>query len=179
MAENNNDNRGQRIKELVEEMKLYNNPQELEDMRKLMRKNVPLMMRGYLLAYLYVKSSSNGKTARPAREQRADRAERPERTNGNPDRSERKQPKPGLENAVSFYINVGKASKGSAHEMVDFICEKTGLSSEDILSVAYKQNYSFVYITRDKAEGVIEAVTGQTYKGRKVKMNFSKEKDEQ
>ena len=180
MAENNNDNRGQRIKELVEEMKLYNNPQELEDMRKLMRKNVPLMMRGYLLAYLYVKSSSNGKTARPAREQRADRAERSERTNGNPDRPERKQqPKPGLENAVSFYINVGKASKGSAHEMVDFICEKTGLSSEDILSVAYKQNYSFVYITKDKAEGVIEAVTGQTYKGRKVKMNFSKEKDEQ
>lgn len=179
MAENNNDNRGQRIKELVEEMKLYNNPQELEDMRKLMRKNVPLMMRGYLLAYLYVKSTNGAKTARPAWEQRAEKAERSERTNGATDRPEKKQPKPGLENAVSFYINVGKASKGSAHEMVDFICEKTGLSSEDILSVAYKQNYSFVYINKDKTEGVIEAVTGQTYKGRKVKMNFSKEKDEQ
>ncbi|MBR2282261.1 MAG: DbpA RNA binding domain-containing protein [Spirochaetales bacterium] len=176
MAENNNDIRGQKIKELVEEMKLYNNPQELEDMRKLMRKNVPLMMRGYLLAYLYVKSNATAKTARPAREQRADRPERTALT----ERPERKQqPKPGLENAVSFYINVGKASKGSAHEMVDFICEKTGLSSEDILSVAYKQNYSFVYISKDKAEGIIEAVTGQTYKGRKVKMNYSKEKDEQ
>ena len=172
MAESINDIRGQKIKELVEEMKLYNNPQELEEMRKLMRKNVPLMMRGYLLAYLYVTKNGN-KTAKPAREQRADRPERAER----PERKQ--QPKPALENAVSFYVNIGKASKGSAHEMVDFICEKTGLSSEDILSVAYKQNYSFVYIKSDKTEGVIDAVNGQTYKGRKVKMNFSKEKDEQ
>ena len=84
-----------------------------------------------------------------------------------------------MENATSFYINIGKISKGSAHDMVSFICEKSGLSPEDIVSVAYKQNYSFVYIRNDKTEGVIEAVTGQTYKGRKVKMNFSKEKEEQ
>ncbi len=173
MAESINDNRDQRIKQLVEEMKLYNNPQELEEMRKVMRRNVPLTMRGYLLAYLYVKSNDT-KAARPAREQKADRPER------GAERTEKKQqPKPGLENTVSFYINVGKASKGSAHEMVDFICEKTGLSSEDIVSVAYKQNYSFVYIKNDKTNGVIDAVAGQTYKGRKVKMNFSKEKDEQ
>ncbi len=166
MAETIKDIRGQKIKELVEEMKLYNNPQELEDMKKIMKKNVPLMMRGYLLAYLYVTRGSNT-AAKPAR---AHNAEKPER---------KAQPKPVIENATSFYINIGKISKGSAHDMVDFICEKTGLSSEDILSVAYKQNYSFVYIRNDKADGVIEAVNGQSYKGRKVKMNYSKEKDEQ
>ena len=166
MAETIKDIRGQKIRELVEEMKLYNNPQELEDMKKIMKKNVPLMMRGYLLAYLYVTRGSNG----APRQQRSHNSERPER---------KAQSKPVVENATSFYINIGKISKGSAHEMVDFICEKTGLSSEDILSVAYKQNYSFVYIRNDKAEGVIEAVNGQTYKGRKVKMNYSKEKDEQ
>ncbi len=166
MAETIKDIRGQKIRELVEEMKLYNNPQELEDMKKIMKKNVPLMMRGYLLAYLYVTRNGNG-AARPSR------AHSTEKT-------ERKAPsKQAPENATSFYINVGKLSKGSAHDLVDFICEKTGLSSEDIISVAYKQNYSFVYIRNDKTEGVIDAVNGQTYKGRKVKMNFSKEKDEQ
>ena len=55
MAETINDkDAGQKIRSLVEEMKLYNNPQELEDMKRLMKKNVPFMMRGYLLAYLYV-----------------------------------------------------------------------------------------------------------------------------
>ena len=161
MAETINDkDAGQKIKSLVEEMKLYNNPQELEDMKKLMKKNVPLMMRGYLLAYLYV--TRNGKnTAKPAHQER------------------KTQSKPALENATSFYINIGKISKGSAHDMVSFICEKSGLDPEDIVSVAYKQNYSFVYIRNDKIEGVIEAVSGQTYKGRKVKMNFSKEKEDQ
>ena len=161
MADSINDIRGQKIKELVEEMKLYNNPQELEDVKKIMKKNVPFMMRGYLLAYLYVTRGGN-RTARPAKAQ-----------------GSQQQSKPGLENATSFYINIGKASKGSAHEMVEFICEKTSLTPEDIVYVAYKQNYSFVYIKNEKKEGVIEAVTGQTYKGRKVKMNYSKEKDEQ
>ena len=163
MAESINDNiredDGQKIRELVAQMKLYNNPQELEDLKKLIKKNVPFTMRGYLLAYLYV--TRGGNTQRPAR---------PER---------KPAQKPAVENATSFYINIGKVSKGSAKDLVDFICEKTGLNSEDILSVAYKQNYSFVYISNDKKEGIIEAINGQTYKGRKVKMNYSKEKDEQ
>ena len=163
MAESIKDNiredDGQKIRELVAQMKLYNNPQELEDLKKLIKKNVPFTMRGYLLAYLYVTRSGN--TQRPAR---------PER---------KPAQKPAVENATSFYINIGKVSKGSAKDLVDFICEKTGLNSEDILSVAYKQNYSFVYISNDKKEGIIEAINGQTYKGRKVKMNYSKEKDEQ
>ena len=149
----------QKIRELVEQMKLYNNPQELEDMKKLMKKNVSFTMRGYLLAYLYITRSGN--TQRPQRQER------------------RPQQKPAVENATSFYINIGKASKSNPRELVDFICEKTGLNSEDILSVAFKQNYSFVYVSNDKKEGIIEAVNGQTFKGRKVKMNYSKEKDEQ
>ena len=70
MAESINDKEmGQKIRELVEEMKLYNNPQELEDMKKIMKKNVPLMMRGYLMAYLYV--TRNGRTqAKPAHQER-------------------------------------------------------------------------------------------------------------
>ena len=149
----------QKIRELVEQMKLYNNPQELEDMKKLMKKNVSFTMRGYLLAYLYI--TRGGNTQRPQRQER------------------RPQQKPAVENATSFYINIGKASNSNPRELVDFICEKTGLNSEDILSVAFKQNYSFVYVSNDKKEGIIEAVNGQTFKGRKVKMNYSKEKDEQ
>ena len=72
------------------------------------------------------------------------------RTQAKPAHQERKaQAKPVLENATSFYINIGKISKGSAHDMVSFICEKSGLSPEDIVSVAYKQNYSFVYIRNE------------------------------
>lgn len=181
MADSITDIRGQKIKELVEEMKLYNNPQELEDMKKLMKKNVPFAMRGYLMAYLYVtraNAQAKPKAERPDRGNRPERAERTEKAEKAVEKSDKpQQPKPALENATSFYVNVGKVSKGSARELVDFICEVSGLTSDDIVSVAYKQNYSFVYIKNDKIDGVIEKVTGQSYKGRKVKMNFSKEKE--
>ena len=73
---------------------------------------------------------------------------------------------------------MGKASKGTAKELAEFVCEKANLKADDIVTIAYKPNYSFIYIKKDAANGVIEAVNGQSYKNRKVKMNYSKEKDE-
>lgn len=144
------DIRESKIKELVKEVKLYNNPEELEELKKLIKKNVPLSMRGYLLAYLFV-SSPAGKT-RPSR--------------------------PVSENTVSLYVNVGKASRSSARELGNFISETAGIDSSEITGIAYKQNYSFVYVNKDKADTVIGKVNGAEYKGRKIKVNYSKEKDD-
>lgn len=144
------DVRETKIKELVQEVKLYNNPEELEELKKLIKKNVPLSMRGYLLAYLFA-SSPAGKT---------------------------RAPRPVSENSTALYVNVGKASRSSARELGTFITETAGLEVSDITGIAYKQNYSFVYVNKDKAEEVIQKVNGATYKGRKIKVNYSKEKDE-
>jgi len=169
MADSIADIRGQKIKELVEEMKLYNNPKELEEIRRVMRKNVPLSMRGYLMAYLYMTRyeaqghSSNQHGNRNSRKQDEKRS------------SANSTIKTPIENTVSFYINVGKASKSSPKELAEFICEKASINSSDIVSIAYKPNYSFIYINKDVAEGIIDAVNGQPYKGRKVKINYSKD----
>ena len=164
MAESIADIRGQKIKELVKEMQLYNNPQEIEEMRKVIRKNVPLLMRGNLLAYLYItRNGSSAESARPARAQKAV--------------EERKVQTKTLENTVSFYISVGNTSKSSPKELAQFICEKANIPNDAIVAIAYKQNYSFIHIKKEASEGIIDAVNGQLYKGRKVKMNYSKEKD--
>jgi hypothetical protein len=158
MAESISDIRGQKIKELVKEMQLYNNPQEIEEMRKVIKKNVPLLMRGNLLAYLYItRHGSTSEQTRPSRAQKA------------PVRS--------LENTVAFYISVGKNSKSSPKELAEFICQKANIANDAIVAIAYKQNYSFIHIKKEASEGIIEAINGQLYKGRKVKMNYSKEKD--
>lgn len=163
MAESIADIRGQKIKELVAEMKLYNNPKELEEIRKGMRKNVPLSMRGYLMAYLYMtRYEEQGHSSKQY---------------GNRHNSKKQDVtgKTPNEDAVSFYINVGKASKTSPKELAEFICENAHINSSDILSVAYKPNYSFVYIKKNVADGIIEAINGKPYNGRKVKINYSKD----
>lgn len=165
MADSIADIRGQKIKELVKEMQLYNNPEEIEEMRKVIRKNVPLLMRGNLLAYLYItRHGDSGEHSKTTRVQKAGA-------------EERKAPTKSLENTVSFYINVGKSSKSSPKELAQFICEKANISNDSIVAIAYKQNYSFIHVKKEASEGIIGAVNGQTYKGRKVKINFSKDKD--
>lgn len=155
MAENISDARGRKIREVVEEMKLYKDPQALEEMKKLIKKNVPFSMRGYFMAYLYITSNRSAKNA------------------VNTEVKKHEIP----EDAVSFYINVGKASHCPAKELVAFVCENAGLSDSDIVSVAYKQNYSFIYVKKAKADKVIESVNGKTFKNRKVKISLSKEKN--
>lgn len=165
MAESIADIRGQKIKELVKEMQLYNNPKEIEEMRKVIKKNVPFLMRGNLLAYLYItRHGASTEQARPSNYQRAGA-------------EERKAPVRSLENTVSFYISVGKASKSSPKELAEFICEKANIPNDAIVAIAYKQNYSFIHIKKEASEGIIEAINGQLYKGRKVKINYSKDKD--
>lgn len=145
--------RESQIKKLVEEMKLYNNPELLEEMKKTLRKNVPFSMRGYLLAYLYI--TSKHYSAKQVERKSESRTE--------------------IAGAKSLYINVGKLSRGSSRDLVQFICEESHLSEEDILSVSYKQNYSFINLKEEKAKSVIESINGKTYRGRKVKVDFSKE----
>ena len=131
------------IKALVEEMKLYNNPEELEKTRSYIRKNVPLSMRGYLLAYLYIKMPHAKRH----------------------------------ENGSSLYINVGKASRSNPKELAAFIVSESGISDSDILGVSFRQNYSFVNVNKDLAKAIIEKLNGKEFRGRKVKINFSKEKE--
>jgi len=140
------------IKKLVEEMKLYNDPKELEKTRAFIRKNVPLSMRGYLLAYLYMKM--------PKKREHAVRVERVER-----------------ENMASLYINVGKNSRSNPRELAAFVATTAGIKDSDIAGVSFKQNYSFISVDKGIAQSVIDKVNGKEFRGRKVKINFSKEKE--
>lgn len=154
------DSRSLKIKALVEEMKLYNNPQELEDLKKEIKKNVPFSMRGYFMAYLY--RTSKFYTA-PAGEAKSKVA---------------RESRPELADAQSLYINVGKQSHCSPKDLAKFVSETAKIDNSSILSIAFKQSYSFVYVPKKQAQAVIDAVNGQSFKGRKVKINYSKEKDE-
>lgn len=137
------------LKKLVEEMKLYNNPEELEKTRSLIRKNVPLSMRGYLLAYLYTKM--------PKKKEHSPRIE--------------------SEDCASLYINVGKANRTNPKDLASFIITAAGIDNSAVRGVSFRQNYSFISVDKNLAQSVIDKVNGKEFRGRKVKVNFSKEKE--
>lgn len=155
MSEISAEEKAKAIRSLVAEMKLYNNPQELEELKKLIRKNVPFTMRGYFSAYLYLKAEGSLNSRKP-------------HTRG--------QVRP-TENGSSLYINVGRQSRATVKDLAAFVCKESGIESSQILSIVFKQNFSFVIVDPQVAEKVVSAVNGKEFKGRKVKMSPSKEKN--
>lgn len=153
----------EKIKELVSEVKLYNNPELLEKTKKLIRKNVPLTMRGYLLAYLFVQNNAHVRhhSTKPI-EKKYDSARLVQSHNE-------------IEGSVSLYINIGRLCKAPSYALIQFICQETGLAEQEILSLTYKQNYSFFCVKEEKAQFVIDNLNGKIYRGRKIKINFSKD----
>lgn len=149
------------IRNLVAEIKLYNNPQELEDLRKLIRKNVPFTMRGYFSAYLYLKAEGSLNSRRPRPRNQGRPAEHGAKNN----------------DGSSLYINVGRQSRATAKDLAAFVCKESGIESSQILSIVFKQNFSFVIVDPAVAEKVVSEVNGKEFKGRKVKMSPSKEKN--
>ena len=158
----------EKIKTLLNEMYLYKNPELLEDIKKTIRKNVPLPMRGNLLAYLYVinpnfslKTASDSNSSKKA--------------------TEKKNPvqKPALKAASdgtsSLYISVGKMNRVSPSAIVQFVANGAGLKNSDILSLSYRQNYSFITVKNEHAQLIIDKVNGAVQKGRKIRVNFAKD----
>ena len=46
------DTLSQKIKDIVQDIKIDSNPEELDGIKKLIKKNVPFTLRGYFSAYL-------------------------------------------------------------------------------------------------------------------------------
>ena len=147
----------ERIKKEFADTKAYNNPEEIEQAKKLIKKTVPFTMRANFSAYLLIDLLGNQQQKRPERAQKRIRRAEPD-------------------NAKTFYINVGKFSKTTGKELAQFIITEAALQPEDLVSLIFKQNYSFFSIINEKEAGVIDALNGKTYQGRKLKVNYGKSK---
>ncbi len=222
------------IKKALSDMGLYKNPELLENIRKTIKKNVPMGMRGNFLAYLYVSSQyykgdgtdvkkrqgragvsgaergeaehslhSDRRDAKNGRDtqgvQRGLRAEGQHfvsaksedesRTAANFDtrrdtdtdeRPQRSFPSPRVqsEGTTSIYVNVGRISRISPASIIQFIANGSGLKDSDILSLTYRQNYSFLTVKTENARQVVEKMNGAELKGRKLRVNYAKDQGE-
>ena len=175
-----------KIKELAASVRTDSNPEELDVLRKLIKKNVPFMLRGYFSAYLLREL-----TRKPQRRERPERAAKKEfRKPEKPVQKEqapaekpqaeqsaapapRKQPKVLPEGAKTLYINLGKMGRIYAKDLVELICADTGITRDDIYMVRVHDKYSFVSMSEENCNKAIESLLGKVIKGRTVQINIS------
>jgi len=81
--------------------------------------------------------------------------------------------------AKNLFISIGKNRRLFPREIIALIINKTSAAREDIGSIRILDNYSFIQVRDSKADEIIEALTGQKFRGRTLTVNYAKPKDNQ
>lgn len=168
-----------KIQMFVGKAKVDPNPEELESLRKLIKKNVPLPFRGYFAAYLLReiigKSPSANQKARqpsPAPSQTTDTLKKPQKEEKT--KTTTQQKKPSIpEGARTLHLNIGKMRRLSGKELSQILQEEVGIPNEEIYSIRIHDKYSFITLPAQRAEEVIAKLNGKEIKGHIVSVNYS------
>ena len=170
------DSLAQKIKEIAQSIKIDSNPEELDALKKLIKKNVPFTLRGYFAAYLLRElTKKSGRKEKPIRKEI--RKSAPVQASALPveDKAPIKprQSRTIPEGAKTLYINLGKMGRIYAKDLVELICLDTGISKEDIYMVRVHDKYSFVSMSEENCKKAIDKLLGKVIKGRTIQINIS------
>lgn len=172
----------ERIKSCLNQTLSYSHPEELEEIKKLIKKNVPLGRRTYFAAYLLMESGlrfdRRQKDDKPFRDAKSSREEKPFRGKGQrnaqkpADRQERRtQAAPA--DSKNFYINIGTQDRINISKLAAFVAESCGIKPEDVTGITVKSSYAFFSVSEENAGKVIPALAGKVFGKKIVKVNFA------
>ncbi|MGE4584365.1 MAG: DbpA RNA binding domain-containing protein [Sphaerochaeta sp.] len=157
------------------------NPDELERLKKLIKKNVPFSLRGYFMAYL-LREIAQANTPRrnsgrdSAKAPRAKREAKPVQTEQpvaeKPQQKVREE-KPLPEGARTLYLNIGKMKRLYAKELSQLLQTELEINREDIYSIRIHDKYSFISMSEENCEKAIAKLNGMDIKGRTASVSYS------
>jgi ATP-dependent RNA helicase DeaD len=143
------------IGHLMEEIRTFEDPKELAFYRKFISKHISIFLRSYFSAYLlkllYQSYTGNGVSL--------------------------------LKNSVktpmtTLFFSMGKNRKIFPRDWSSLICSLPGFDKSDIGEIKILDNYSFVEISSEKVQRLIEQLNGTDFKGKKLTVNFARKKEE-
>ncbi len=178
------------LEDAVYKVKNQENPEILDDVKKVFKKNVPFSLRMYVAAYLVKEAQKHYRGG--YRSQRRNFQETKGRfQNERPAGRERKQfnetteertPRPRVqidpEVAATIFISIGRNRRVFPRDLVGLLISVGGLERDRIGDIRVLANYSFVQLFAEDAEKAIAALDGYDYRGRKLAVSYSKQKAE-
>ena len=194
------------LKNATERVRTSENVDLLSDLNKLFKKNVPLTVRKYVIAYLLKEALKHYHPYgnRRDRFERNERFDRSDRNNRNrQDRSfhqerteraaetteetaaatEEERPRhPRVEipedQATSIFISIGKNRRVYPRDLVGILIAIAGIDRERIGDIKVLANYSFVQLYTEDAQTAIDKLNGYDYRGRKLAVSYSRQKSD-
>ena len=195
------------LKNATDKVRTSENVDLLSDLNKLFKKNVPLTVRKYVIAYLLKEALKhyhpfgnrrdrfernernerfgNDRNARGRQERnfRQERTERAPETAEETAATEEERPRhPRVEipedQATSIFISIGKNRRVYPRDLVGILIAIAGIDRERIGDIKVLANYSFVQLYTEDAQTAIDKLNGYDYRGRKLAVSYSRQKSE-
>lgn len=179
------------LKDAVEKVKTQENPDLLNDIKKVYKKNVPFTLRSYVAAYL---TKQCGTHFRPRREFYNDRKNRDYRKDNQKvdfkqnksveettsENTESRTPHPRVQIdealATTIFIGIGRNRRVYPRDLVGLLISVAGLERDRIGDIRVLANYSFVQLFTEDSDKAINALNGYEYRGRKLSVSYSRQK---
>ncbi len=185
---------GALLKDAVNKVKTQENPDVLNGLKKVYKKNVPFSLRMYVAAYLVKEmlqrsagtSKGQKRDYKQGRDFKDGRTKAHERNDSNAaeaaNDAERRSARPRVEIdpalAATIFIGIGRNRRVFARDLVGLLISVAGIERERIGDIRVLANYSFIQLFADDADKAIAALNGYEYRGRKLSASFSRQKDD-
>lgn len=179
------------LKDAVEKVKTQENPDLLNDIKKVYKKNVPFTLRSYVAAYL---TKQCGTHFRPRREFYNDRKNRDYRKDNQKvdfkqnksveettsENTESRTPHPRVQIdealATTIFVGIGRNRRVYPRDLVGLLISVAGLERDRIGDIRVLANYSSVQLFTEDSDKAINALNGYEYRGRKLSVSYSRQK---
>lgn len=165
--------------------KVKASPDEYEEFVKVFKKNVPLMVRKYVSAYLLKQASGaiyRFNSHKNREEFRHSRFEKNETAAAETPSFEHHEPRQRVqidpESAVTVFVGIGRNRRTFPRDIVGLFTNVGGVERERIGDIRVLANYSFVQLFKEDADKAISALNGYSYRGRPLSVSYSKQREE-
>ena len=180
---------GSALERMVHTVREDEDPEELKVYRALFKKHVPFNLRGYLLGYLIkalVARESTSPAARtPAPRSPAPRTPAPptpgprpqERRAEAPRRRRREaEPAPAANGLRRLFVSVGRNRRVRPEDLTSLISAAVPVERSQFGAIRILDSYSFIEVPEGVAEETIAALSGTSFKGRRITVDFARSK---
>ena len=136
------------IRQILKRIKEEENPEDLNQYRNLIRKNVPLTLRSYFGAYLFKQSLAGEKRKKKSSK------------------------------ITKLFLSMGKNRRVFPRDLIQLFMDRLKAERSQIHDIKVLDNYSFVEIDSSLSERAIKELSGIEFNGRKLAVNYARKRED-
>ena len=133
------------FKNIIKEIKEESDPVELSRLNKIIKKNVPFFLRKYLTAYLFSTYMNSAGSIKTE-----------------------------AGNTKTLFLNTGKNKGLYSGELIKIIKTASDINKDKIKQIRILDNYSFIEVSDDAADILIEKLSDWNFRGRRLSISHAR-----